>query len=245
MDNEILKSLRERKSVRAYADIEITSEIKADIIDAALQAPTAGNMTLYSIIDVTDPAVKERLAVLCDNQPFIAKAPMILVFLADQQKWFDSFKIMYGDCVRKPRTGDYALAAADALIAAQNAVVAAESLGLGSCYIGDVIENYEGVKELLALPQFVVPAALVCFGYPTEQQKSRHKPPRFKAEYVVSENSYKQLDKTALTEMFNTKYDSTDGFDKDVAGLYERKWSQAFMLEMTRSIEKWLEAFKL
>ncbi|MEG1460390.1 MAG: nitroreductase family protein [Oscillospiraceae bacterium] len=244
MSNEILESLKNRKSVRVYSSKNITAEDKAAIIDAALQAPTAGNMLLYSIIDVTDPEVKTSLSVLCDNQPFIAKAPLVLVFCADWQKWFDSFKLLYGDDVRAPRLGDYSLAVSDSLIAAQNTVVAAESLGIGSCYIGDVIENCEDVRSLLQLPDYVVPAALLCYGYPTEQQKNRSKPPRCKAEFVVSENSYRRLDPEQLTAMFNSKTGTADGFDKEVRGLFERKWSQKFMAEMTRSIEKWMEPFK-
>ena len=64
---------------------------------------------------------------------------------------------------------------------AQNVVVAAESFGLGSCYIGDFLENYEVQKEILNLPKYVVPAVVVVFGYPTKQQIDRVKPPRFTA----------------------------------------------------------------
>ncbi len=120
--NNTVKELMERKSVRVYEDRQIEQEKKAAIVEAALQAPTAGNMTLYSIIDVTDPELKQKLSVTCDNQPFIAKAPMVLVFVADYQKWYDLF-CKYEVTVRTPGMGDFMLAADDALIAAQNAVV--------------------------------------------------------------------------------------------------------------------------
>ncbi len=87
---------------------------KAAIIEAALQAPTAGNMTLYSIIDVTDQERKETLAVTCDNQPFIAKAPLVLVFVADYQRWYELF-CHYEEEVRQPGLGDLLLACDDAL----------------------------------------------------------------------------------------------------------------------------------
>ena len=87
----------------------------------------------------------------CDNQPFIARAPLVLLFLADYQRWFDYYMLSgvedlcrrRGEPLRKPQEGDLFLACNDALIAAQTAVVAAESLGIGSCYIGDIMENYE------------------------------------------------------------------------------------------------------
>ena len=89
--NETLELLFNRKSVRAYESREIQEEEKQAILEAALQAPTAGNMTLYTILDITDQDKKDKLAVTCDNQPFIAKAPMVLIFCADYKRWYDVF----------------------------------------------------------------------------------------------------------------------------------------------------------
>jgi len=75
--NQVIETLLKRKSVRAYEEREIEPDLKAAILKATLRAPTAGNMMLYSIIDVTDQSLKDRLAVTCDNQPFIARAPMV------------------------------------------------------------------------------------------------------------------------------------------------------------------------
>jgi len=69
--NTILTSLFSRKSVRAYTDREITEEQKNLIFESALQAPTAGNQTLYTMLEISDPGIKKSLSVLCDNQPFI------------------------------------------------------------------------------------------------------------------------------------------------------------------------------
>ena len=85
--NNTIKQLFERKSVRVYQDKPIEAKEKQLIFNAAIQAPTAGNMTLYSIIDIQDQAIKEKLAKTCDNQPFIAKAPLVLIFVADYQKY--------------------------------------------------------------------------------------------------------------------------------------------------------------
>jgi nitroreductase len=148
--NPTMEVLLNRKSVRAYEDRPIEPEIKAQILQATLRAPTAGNLILYSIIDVTDQHLKNRLAITCDNQPFIARAPMVWIFLADYQRWYDYFiaSDVASVCqqnnqpMRTPEEGDLFIACCDALIAAQNAVIAAESFGLGSCYIGDIIEQY-------------------------------------------------------------------------------------------------------
>ena len=80
--NEILRALHERKSVRLYEDRPVPDSVKAAVLEAAVQAPTAGNQQLYTILDITDPQLKHALSITCDNQPFIAQAPMVLVFLA-------------------------------------------------------------------------------------------------------------------------------------------------------------------
>ena len=89
--NPVIDLLLNRKSTRAYAETPITPQIKAAILQATLHAPTAGNMMLYSILDITDQAIKDRLAQTCDDQPFIAKAPLVWLFLADYQRWYDCF----------------------------------------------------------------------------------------------------------------------------------------------------------
>lgn len=152
--NEILQSLYSRKSVRAYTEKEVSTEVKAQILDAAAQAPSAGCQQLYTILDITDPALKAQLAETCDHQPFIAKAPVVFIFCADCLKWYDAYREA-GAQPRAPGPGDLMLAVTDAVIAAQNAVVAAESLGLGSCYIGDIMENCEEHQRLLSLPEWV------------------------------------------------------------------------------------------
>lgn len=239
--NDILRLLKTRKSVRAYADSPIDPEHKRAILEAALQAPTAGNMTLYSIIDVTNAQLKQKLSVTCDNQPFIAQAPLVLVFCADYRRWYDVF-CAYVDEVRKPSYGDYTLAAADALIAAQNAVVAAESFGIGSCYIGDITENYEIHKEILQLPQYVVPVCMLCFGYPTEQQINRPKPPRFAVEDIVSENSYSRLPAQAVAQqLMNREGMTSEKFGEWIQRFCQRKWNSDFSVEMSRSCQAMLK----
>jgi nitroreductase len=89
--NEVIRLLDERCSTRAYDPAPPTAEEKRAILHAAMRAPTAGNLMLYSIIEIEDQALKDRLAVTCDDQPFIARAPWVLLFVADFQKWMDLF----------------------------------------------------------------------------------------------------------------------------------------------------------
>lgn len=240
--NDVISQLFRRKSVRVFTDKEISAEEKNLILDAAAQAPTAGNQQLYTILDITDPAIKEALVKTCDNQPFIAESKLVLIFCADCLKWYDAF--LHGGCEpRKPGVGDLLLAVSDALIAAQNAVVAAESLGIGSCYIGDIMENYEQQKALLKLPEYVFPAAMLVFGYPTEQQLNRPKPPRSPREFIVHENGYRQMDSKQLQQLLEVKTNQPD-FHKWLQAFCQRKYNSDFSREMTRSVQKYLDEFQ-
>ena len=148
MNNETMQLLYNRKSVRAYEKQPIPEADVQAILRAAVEAPTAGNMTLWSAIRVTDEAKKKRLSETCDNQPFIAAAPLVLVFCADYKRWYDLFaSLELGETLRRPGEGDMMLAMVDAVIAAHASVVAADALGYGSCYIGDIIERCEQQRE--------------------------------------------------------------------------------------------------
>ncbi len=162
--NEVIQTLLNRKSIRAYEERPISADVKNEILCATLRAPTAGNMMLHSIIDVTEQSLKDTLAQTCDDQSFIAQAPMVWLFLADYQRWYDYFRFSAVEkacrqrevAQRRPEEGDLFLACCDALIAAQTAVIAAESLGIGLCYIGDILEKYEIHRELFNLPDYVI-----------------------------------------------------------------------------------------
>lgn len=237
--NAITESLRNRKSVRAFEDRQIAENIKQEILRCAAQAPTAGNQQLYTILDITDQALKEKLAVTCDSQPFIAKAPLVLIFCADAGKWHDAY-IEAGCGPRAPGAGDLMLAVCDAAIAAQNAVTAAESFGIGSCYIGDIMERCETHRELLGLPAYVFPALMLVFGYPTQQQMSREKPERFDMKHIVHENTYRRMDSPELREMLSQRAGSR-GYDEWVKAFCERKYNSDFAREMGRSVIEYLK----
>ena len=241
--NEIMESLYQRKSMRAYEDREIPEEMKKLILKAASQAPTAGCQQLYTILDITDQKLKEALSESCDHQPFIAKAPMVLVFCADCKKWYDAY-LEAGCEPRKPGVGDLMLAVTDTVIAAQNAVVAAESFGLGSCYIGDIMENCEEQRRLLCLPDYVFPAAMLVLGWPTEQQKQRPKPERCEQKHIVHENTYRDMDGEELREMFAYKCKNRT-YEEWCNAFCNRKYNSDFSKEMSRSVEKYLEQFGL
>ena len=213
IDNPIIQSLMNRRSIRAYADTPVEPEKRQAIIDAARRAPTAGNMQMYSILEITDQELKEKLAVSCDNQPFIAKAPLVLIFLADYHKSYQLFKASGAEefCARKglnfrkPGLSELFLGMNDALIAAQNSVVAAEALGLGSCYIGDIMEKWEYHQEILNLPDLVFPVTMLCYGYPKGAPvgSGRGITSRHNQEFVLFENHYRHFSDEEILPITN------------------------------------------
>lgn len=248
--NPTLEILDRRSSTRVYAPTPITEAEKAAILSATFRAPTGGNMMLYSIIDVQDQARKDRLVATCDDQPFIAKAPWVLVFVADLQKWIDLFE--YCDVAslkgepRTPGMGDLLLACSDALIAAQNAVIAAESLGIGSCYIGDILENAEEHIAMFDLPPHTLPVAMLCFG---RAALERPRVPRHTA-HMVHADRYERLTQSELCatlaelEAEYASHGNQPGIANYGQAIYQRKYASDYMAEMNRSVDVWLERWR-
>ncbi len=238
--NPILQSLFDRKSVRVYEEKPIPAEMKQAILEAAAQAPSAGCQQLYTILDITDPALKEALAESCDHQPFIAKAPLVLVFCADCKKWYDAY-LEAGCTPRTPGVGDLMLAVTDAAIAAQNAVVAAEALGLGSCYIGDIVENAEEVAELLDLPPYTMPLSMLIIGTPRKERPAIAHP----VVNLVHEERYCRADAATMdaqvAEMDAMFRPHAREVGERVVDIYTRKHTSPFMAEMSRSMEWWFK----
>jgi nitroreductase len=250
--NEVLTLLDARCSTRAYDPAPLTDEEKLAILHAAMRAPTAGNLMLYSILEIEDQALKDRLAVTCDHQPFIARAPWVLLFVADFQKWMDLFAARACDELPgvpagvTPGLGDLVMACGDALIAAQNAVVAAESLGIGSCYIGDIMELGEEHAELLHLPRWTFPAAMLCLGRPKTRPRRTERYER----HVVHKDAYRRLTPEELAEasddldaLFGVR-ETRDGVHGCVQDVYARKFTADFSVEMNRSVAWWLERWR-
>lgn len=253
--NSTIDTINNRVSLRRYDERPISKEHLNLLLESAIKAPTAGNMMMYSIVKITNEETKEKLSITCDNQPFIKKAPLVLLFIADVHKWYKYFDICNVEKIAKdnnrdvetPGINDFLLAVNDALIAAQNVVIAGESLGIGSCYIGDIMENYEVHKELLNLPDYTFPAAMLTLGYYPENYKKTFRD-RFDKDYVVFDEKYKHLNDNELKDMFVNKESNMpkiNPFNADNFGqlLFMRKISSDFAIEMNRSIKENIKCF--
>lgn len=255
MSNSVLDVINNRTSLRVYDNREISQEILDKILHAAMRAPTAGNQMLYSILVVRDEQTRKLLSQSCDHQAFIATAPVILIFLADHQRWFDYYQLndVAEYCDREglqfeaPQESDLLLAIEDAMAAAQNAVIAAESLGIGFCYIGDIVENYEFHKELFDLPDWAFPIGMLCLGYYRENHLKKPRE-RFDKQYIVFEEKYKHLSPEEYQQMFAQREqtfheDNPYHADNFAQAFYARKTGASFSKEMARSVRVAMKAW--
>jgi len=253
--NTTIDLIESRRTIRSYSSKLLTQNEIDTIIRGAMRAPTAGNLMMYSIIQVSDQKLKDKLVKTCDNQPHIAKAPLVLLFLADMQRWWDYFQVCkveekcneIGKEFQTPQESDLLLACCDALIAAQNSVIAAEALGIGSCYIGDIMENYEIHREMFDLPRWVFPITLLCYGYPKGDKIKIPLTTRFPQKYILFTNQYSRLSEINFKDML--KDDTRRIVVKEAENmgqqLYLGKLGAKYSMEMRRSVKvalkEWLK----
>lgn len=159
--------LKGRKSIRRYSSRPVSDSLVRELIEIAERASTTGNMQLYSVIITRTQEGKERLAPCHFNQPMITGAPVVLTFCADYNrfsKWCEERKAEPG----YDNFHSFLTAMIDTLLFAQNFCVAAESKGLGICYLGTTTYTADKLVDILKLPKLVMPITTVTVGYPDE-----------------------------------------------------------------------------
>jgi len=174
--NDVIASLLMHRSVRGYKPDPLPTGTLETLIAAAQSAATSSNLQTWSVVSVRDPATRAELAKIANNQKHIEECPLFLVFCADISRNERLSKAEGKTLEALPYVETFLVAAIDAALAAQNAVVAAESLGLSTVYIGAMRNNIERVAEILALPPGVVGVFGLCVGYAKPGAESSVKP---------------------------------------------------------------------
>lgn len=235
-----LETLMKRKSVRDFIDRAVEDEKKQAIYDAILASPTTENMMMYTVINVTDPEVRAKLS----RQPAMKRAPMVLVFCADYRRWTKIFDGMT-ESNRRPQEGEYQLAVVDTVIAAQNAVIAAETQGLSSVYLGDIMEHFEDRCEALGCPDGVVPVLTLCIGYATEAQLNRAAVRRYQQHYLIHEGQYHDFTRDELLEMLRERgqYENLEAMSTWINKFSTRSVEGKGAIERTRSIRAAIDSW--
>lgn len=200
--NDVLTTLLSHRSVRAYLDKPVPDEWLTQIIAAAQSAATSSNLQAWSVIAVRDEARKARMAELADNQAYIAKAPIFLVWCADLSRVKRIAQGKRQELAGADYLEAFLLAVVDASLAAQNAVVAAESLGLGICYIGALRDHPEKVAEELNLPPGAFALFGLCLGFPDPARPASIRP-RLPQSAVLHFEQYDTRKEPEIIEAYN------------------------------------------
>ena len=232
--NEVIKTILNHRSIRKYEDRPLTKEQIHTIVKAAQSASTSSYIQAYTIIGVKDPVKKKKLAELAGNQPYVEKNGHLLIFCADLHR-HDVIGEMEGEdlTVSLESTEKFMVAVIDAALAAQNAAIAAESMGLGICYIGGLRNNLEEVTKLLNTPKRVLPLFGMTIGYPLNESSKK---PRLPLEHIYHEEEYEQ-DESRMEEQLKEYNETVQAYYiKRTGGKRQDTWTgqMAQMLSQPR-----------
>jgi nitroreductase len=207
----VVETIAAHRSIRAYRPDPLPEEDLETILHAATRASSSGNMQTYSIVVTRDAARRRALWRMHGEQDMILQAPLLLTFCADWNRmvtWCRARRASpaYGNFL------SFLVAFADALIAAQNAALAAESLGYGICYMGTTLWATRELSDFLELPELVFPATTLVVGTPDEDPAPRARLP---IESIVHDETYRGFDDARITETYRSR--EVEGWNRYMA----------------------------
>ena len=195
------ETLLRHRTIRKYFAKDIPEDTLNQILEAGCRASTTGNMQVYSVIINRDAEMKKQLAGCHFNQPMVEKAPVVLTFCAD----FNRFNKWCRQNNADPGYDNFLsffTAAIDALLVAQNVCIAAESVGLGICYLGTTTYLAGKIIDILGLPKGVVPVTTVTIGWPAEDPALVDRLP---LEAVIHQETYRDYSSEAIARFYSYK----------------------------------------
>jgi nitroreductase len=227
--------MMKRRSVRVFKDQGISESIIEQLVDVANQAPTGGNIQPLSIILVQTSEGRKKLAELSGGQPWVANAPLTMIFCLDFYRIKKWAELCQTDFRGEQAVNHFLIAYADLMVAAQNVVILAETFNLGSVYIGSIQHEIDETRHFFEIPEYVLPMMLLCIGYPKSIPQSI---PKLKKEVIVHHEKYQQPEADEIRRAFDEKYGV---IDKNIEKYLERAFVEALeadKLEMTRYVER-------
>jgi nitroreductase len=203
---EFSKTLMNRRTIRKYSSQEVDDSLLNELLTMGCRASTTGNMQVYSIIVTRDTQIKKELSPLHFNQKMITEAPVVLTFCADFNR-FNKWCVLRNAEPGYDNFLSFMTAAIDALLVAQTVCVAAESKGLGICYLGTTTYTADKIIEVLKLPKGVIPVTTVTLGWPAENPEQVDRLP---LEAVVHKERYVDYTKETIEEYYRSKEERDD-----------------------------------
>lgn len=233
--NQVINLLKQHCSIRQFTDQAVSDEMLNSIIEAASCASTSNFIQAYSVIRVNDKETRKQIATLAGPQTWVEKAPVFLVFCADLKKAemacaYENKEMQSG------LTEQFIVSTVDVSLFAQNAMVAAESLGLGGVFIGGIRNDPEQVCELLEIPENVYPIFGMCLGFPAVEQEQK---PRLPVDVILKQDKY-HADQAELL-----KYNKTcsDYYQSRSSGARSETWTAQIANMMSTPLRTHMKAF--
>lgn len=230
--NDVIETILNHRSIRSFEDKPLTTEQIEAIVKSAQAASTSSFIQAYSIIGVTDKEMKKQLAEIAGNQSYVEHNGHFFVFCADLYR-HEVVGKMEGANVEPSieSTEKFMVALIDAALAAQNAAIAAESMGLGICYIGGIRNNLEEVAKLLKTPERVIPLFGLAVGYP---DKVTGQKPRLPFNHIYHENTYEENAETYTVQLQQYNEEIRNYYMERTAGNRSDTWTE----QMAKMLEK-------
>jgi FMN reductase (NADPH) len=230
--NEAITTILNHRSIRHFKDKQLSDDQIKTIVACAQAASTSSFIQAYSIIGIKDKDKKQKLAEIAGNQEYVARNGHLFVFCADLSRHEFIGKMEGKDVLASiESTEKFMVALIDATLAAQNAAIAAESMGLGICYIGGIRNNLEGVKELLKTPDRVIPLFGMTIGYP---EKINDQKPRLPFEHIYHEEEYEQDQEVYLHQLQEYNQQISNYYVERTSGKRKDTWTE----QMGNMLEK-------
>lgn len=201
--NETMRLLFERSSCRNFLKKKIPTDVLQLVLEAGIHAPTAGNLQPYSVMKIENSETRQKLAEMC-GQSFIGKAPVLLLFCIDLHRNERWAALEVAPYTAASSFRHFWVSFQDAVICAQSICTAADSMGLGSVYIGTVIDMPKDIQAMLKLPEGVFPVVLLCLGYPASRPAPRRK---LGVDAVVHSERYHEMEDRELLDAYDEKYE--------------------------------------
>lgn len=239
--NQVIKTILDHRSIRQFEDRPLTDEQVRTIVEAAQAASTSSYIQAYSIIGVKDVDTKRKLAELAGNQAYVEKNGHLLVFCADLHR-HEVVAQMEGKDLSDAldSTEKFMVAVIDTALAAQNAAIAAESMGLGICYIGGLRNSLEEVTKLLRTPKRVLPLFAMTIGYPLHRS---NKKPRLPFEQIYHEEVYEQDEDQSKAQLAQYNDIIKKYYQERTGGIRTDTWTGQMAQMLSRPARMYMKEF--
>jgi len=237
--NSVLSLLNQHRSIRRFKDQPLADGVLEQLIVAGQAASTSSYIQATSVIRVVDPTVRAEFVELSGGQKYIASASEFLVFCADLARNKSRIEQLGCDDADFSWVEQFMSASVDVALFAQNTVIAAESMGLGCCYIGGIRNDPDKVTELLSLPELVYPVFGLCIGVPDQDPGPK---PRLPVNAVLHDGKYQNdAEKQQLIDKYDT--DVKQYYKNRTNGRLEQTWSEQMLKQSLTQTRPFMKEF--